>query len=300
MVAPVTWRDELAGAEWVHPAVVPQMDDVWARARTVTSDPLEYVGAGASSVVLRDGDRALKFGRWRAPTIYSMLETEGEFLADGHALDPEHVVRPRLFLADPLVLVKDYVPGRSFSWLPQTAQDWFVDFTMKLQAINWGPPEYKEDSFVRTDTGFVLVDGGHASRLCSRLVRWVEDWLDGARHPWSVGALDESFLAFLVRREVQEGCVTDESARRVLGRLGHSLVENARSYVSWIVYMADEKGKHLRDWEPATAQAATQMMENLRWQARSQTGVRFGVMRSRKKPLLEVRDGIVQPIRSRR
>lgn len=296
MVAPVTWQDELDGAQWVHPAVVGDMDDVWGRALSVSEGPLEYVGSGASAVVLLDGKRVLKVARKRHPVYYSLLETEGELLQDAHAIDPAHVVKPHAFLADPIILVKDYVEGRPFGWAPTVVHDHFRELASALEKINWGPPEFKDDSYVRTEAGgFVLVDGGHAARLCGRLVRWVEDWLDGARHPWTIGGLDKQFLSFLVRREIQVGCVKENAP--VLARLG-DYEPNAPSYVSWIVYEAGREGT-VREWEPATYQAAQQMFEMFRFQTRHEPGRSFGYRRSRKKPVLELRDGIVQRIKKK-
>lgn len=294
------WDEAIDGWEFVPPGVEEDMDDVWARAREISAAPLSYVGAGGSAVVLRAGDLALKVARRRRPVYYALLEAEYEWLETAHPLDPDHVVAPVAFLSEPIVLVKHYVEGRAYGWAESNVHQWWQKMAKAMEALDWGMPEFKDDSFVRTETGFVLVDAGYAHRLCGRLVEWVDGIVSGRRHAWSIGALDREFLAFLVRREATEGCVEPAVAAEFERRLG-GMKENP-SYRSWIVYEGDPRGPTGREWEPATPEAADAMRENLTFQAQRNLPERrlwYGVRVSRKRPVLELRDGIVQRVRKR-
>ena len=68
-------------AEYVPAAVLPEMPSVVERALAAGArPPLEYVGAGMTSVVFCTGDVAFKVGRRATPTLRRMLGEEAEWL----------------------------------------------------------------------------------------------------------------------------------------------------------------------------------------------------------------------------
>ena len=75
------WRDLVTDAEYVPAAVLPEMPSVVERALAAGArPPLEYVGAGMTSVVFCTGDVAFKVGRRATPTLRRMLGEEAEWL----------------------------------------------------------------------------------------------------------------------------------------------------------------------------------------------------------------------------
>lgn len=239
----MTWRDEIEGSQYVPAFAFPEMEDALARARAVGGERLSYVGIGMTGVVLREGEVSFKIGRTKDPTLFSLLETEYEWLLDAHRVDPKHVVRPLAWFPDEVVIVRDYVEGRPYGWAPREVGQHFDHLARQMVQLDWGMPEFKDDSYVRLgeapawltgeESDFVLVDGGMANRLCMRLVVWLEEWLDGERHPWTVGSLGKSTLAFLVRREVQEGCVDAKIGAALEARVAGSLIENRAIPNDW-------------------------------------------------------------------
>jgi hypothetical protein len=215
----VSWEDEIEGSQYVYSGARSEMADALARVRAVGAKSLSYVGVGMTALILRENEVAFKVGRDVTPVTYSWLEAEHEWLVDAHGVDPSHVVRPLGWFPDQLVLVHDYVEGRPFGWAPREVHDHWLELAKSMLPLDWGMPEYKDDSYVKTETGFVLVAATMANRLCGRLVAWLEEYLEGTRNPWTVGSLSHDTLAFLVRREVSEGCVDPAIGARLEARL---------------------------------------------------------------------------------
>ena len=89
----------------------------------------------------------------------------------------------------------------------------------RMAEHGWGPPEFKADSFIRTEQALVLVDAGMASRRGRTLVKFLREWLDGKRHPWSIGNDRASDLVFYVRIDMQDGLIPEATGMALLDEL---------------------------------------------------------------------------------
>lgn len=215
--------------EYVPSVVRPEVDDAVRRALAAgAKPPLEYVGAGMVGLVLKDQkNRAFKVARHVSPLHFELLEREYEWLRDAHRIDPERTVKPIRFDPENLVLIKEYVEGRPYGWAPGSVHQHFSELAKRMEKLDWGAPEFKDDSYIQTEDGFVLVDAGMAQRLCQRFVRWLREVLNGKRHSWSVGTHPED-LAFLLRREVIEGCVDEKTAEKLYPLIEQWVSKKAR------------------------------------------------------------------------
>lgn len=182
--------------------------------------PLTYVGAGATAYVFCDRRAAYKVAR--SEKAVQVLADEAEWLATASKL-PEvksHVAKFRRW--DPLhgVLVRECIRGSAGTWGRDAKIRAVWDAIQPVMlAAGWLMPEYKEDSFVFDRQGRAkLVDAGFASRIGNRLLRYVQDVLDGRRElPDGFDPLSD--LAFYVRRELGEPGLDERLAADLLERL---------------------------------------------------------------------------------
>jgi hypothetical protein len=209
------WEDLVVDYEYVHHVVRSNMPDLVGRAIAAGArPPLLYVGTGMTAVVLCDRQKhAFKIARQvPSPTV----EDEAEWLETASTVPGvyEHVApfiayHPRL-----TVLERECpVPGTGdetyhwrrghFLWdLHQSIRD-------RMEEHGWTAPEFKEDSYVFTAKGPILVDAGFAYRIGHRLLDYARDMLAGRRslrknESWSDLATD-------VHREIGITLTRDEA-----------------------------------------------------------------------------------------
>lgn len=177
--------------------------------------PLRYLGAGMTAIVFGDaegkGGRAYKVGRRpSSATNVRTLTTEAEWLADAQKVPAIRglVVRHVAFRPDLLVIVNREVPRES---RPAGRDFWAVHQTIAaaMKTRGWGQPEYKDDSYVWTAKGPVLVDASSTLRFGPRLLAYARDIAEG-RRPW----LDESLrdLLWELRMEASDGRISEQDA----------------------------------------------------------------------------------------
>ena len=222
------WYGALINPEAVHASIRTEMSGAVVRAAAVGSvGPYEYVGAGATGIVLRDQDGyALKVGRPYGAIVYGMLEAEYEWLRDAATIWPAAVAPVYAFDPASVIIVKAYVSGRPYGWAPGSVHDRHRDLCRRMERLEWGAPEFKDDSYICTADGPVLVDAGGASRLGNRLAAFVRDWMTGRRPAVSAKGLAD-MLPFLLRREVQEGALAAPVGEALIAALAaHGVVDD--------------------------------------------------------------------------
>jgi hypothetical protein len=152
--------------------------------------PLEFAGMGMTGTVLCDArGHAFKvprtYGR-RDYTNYVTITDEADWLATASKVPGvrEHVARFIAFHPETATIERECVQKTD-----EPRGTWGVDLGRlhsdigeKMKRAGWGPPEFKEDSYVETkDRGHVLVDAGFALRKWDRLADYVQDILDNRR-----------------------------------------------------------------------------------------------------------------------
>lgn len=184
--------------------------------------PLEYVGEGATSVVLCDARYAYKVAK-HARLAAMTLADEAEWLQTASQIPAVRKYVAKFQAWDPArgVIVRECVRGR-------VGNDWRDGEKLTLAwdamaphmlATGWGMPEFKGSSFVmENDSKPKLVDAGFVNRLSNRLIAYVEDVLDGRRERDKYE--DDSTFAFYIRRELGAKEKLDEArASKLLDRL---------------------------------------------------------------------------------
>jgi len=208
------WRDVIYNADDVHVAVRPEMDDVVRRALAAGADDaqLEYLGAGATGVVLCDGRRGFKVGRHpESDGSYRLFEAEAEFFQSAARVHGAgwRALRVERFDTVNLVIVRECVDGRPGVWADERRlYEIHDELRLLIEPLGWTQPEFKDDSYILAGDVWVLVDGGFTHRIGARLMRYAEDCLTGRRrHP-------ESYrdLAYALRMEVNRTLRADEIA----------------------------------------------------------------------------------------
>jgi hypothetical protein len=215
------WRTLVDDADYVPAIVTPEMPDVVRRGVAAgAKPPLEYVGAGMTSVVLCKGAVAYKIGRRSSSSLRRMLGDEAEWMATAGRVSGVRQYVPRLVRYDRenVVIVRGcpkrdpemtaYRYGEGRLW------DLHRDIEKKMLPHGWTAPEFKADSYVLTKKGPVLVDASMPARVGQVLLDYVREILSGRR------TTDErlSDLAFEVRREVGQ-TIDPADAKPVLDEL---------------------------------------------------------------------------------
>jgi hypothetical protein len=174
--------------------------------------PLEFMGMGATGIVLCSGDRAYKVARGleeRTRKIYvRSLADEAEWLATATEISE---VRP--YVATLIdwnkslgVITRECPAGRPGGWgASERVRAVFSKVEPYMLAAGWGMPELKEDSVVFTGQRAQIVDAGMATRISNRLASYIESVLEGRRQK-EPGDFEETLsdLAFYLRRELNE------------------------------------------------------------------------------------------------
>jgi hypothetical protein len=206
--------------EYVHPAVANEMPEIAERALDAgATPPLDYLGAGATAVVFCD-----KRGRgWKvARRVDSgVVADEAEWLRTAAKVAEVKKYVPRFYAwhaAQGTIERACVVADRENAWRwTRDLSDLHRRIEAEMVKHGWSAPEFKDDSYVITTNGPVLVDAGYANRLGHRLLRYVVDILEGRRPRRKYE--NNGTLAFYLRREVQEAALTQADVAPVLLRL---------------------------------------------------------------------------------
>lgn len=114
--------------------------------------------------------------------------------------------------------MKDKWYASSYGPKPLRLSDLHNEINRRMMPRGWSAPEFKDDSYVYSSRGPVLVDASMPHRLGRVLLRYERDLIAGRRIPGpherpSVGA-------FYVRREIgQNGGITERETQPVLDAL---------------------------------------------------------------------------------
>jgi hypothetical protein len=212
--------DEEALEDAAHPAVrgVVVEKALRAVAAGADEDSLYYVGAGAEGVVFADKyGRAYKVARpqWAAPP-FDGLRSEAEALA-ALADSPAAKYAARLYGFDPEhgVLVREMVEGRRGGWSDGTKlRRVHEEISEALREREITSPEYKEDSYILTDSGPKIVDVGFTQAIGKRAARKLRE------HIQHVRPTDDLFnLQFDISSTFSEGALSAEQALAMFDRL---------------------------------------------------------------------------------
>lgn len=196
-----------------------QVENAVRRVRQLTSRPLTAVGAGMTAIVLCD-DQGRAYKAARRPHATTAIEDEAEWLRTANQVPglKERVARFIHYDRERDILVRSCPqPVESAYRRRGKLHDLWKQIAARMQPYGWGPPEYKEDSFVITRSGPVLVDAGFALRLGRRQLAYVQDILAGRRKKppnerWSD-------LAFTLRQDVSDKRLRPEHVRPTIQRL---------------------------------------------------------------------------------
>lgn len=214
---------EVTGLESMPNFLLPELPDVTARALAVGAvPPLDYKGAGATSIVLCDA-RGIAFKTGRPPLHQSrrrLLTEEALWLQMAGQIPwvREHVARFYRFHPREAVIERECVPGKIGGWgYDRGINNVYQGIRDTMLQYGWTAPERKEDSFVLTrGRGWVLVDAGFVYRKGRMLVADVLNVLNGRRLIYD--EFDLNGLAFDLRWERGQS-VPEKVADRLLARL---------------------------------------------------------------------------------
>jgi len=217
----VTWERYVSDSEYVAKAVLPQMDDIVARAmKAGASPPLEYMGAGMTSVVFCTKTAAYKVARTLSPVNRHLLSEEMEWLQSARRVPfvRRHIAAVRMYFPALGVIVRDCARGKVGGWSQEgRLHEIHGQIEKHMIPVGWTAPEFKGDSYVMTSSGPKLVDASMPSRVGKNLLRYANELLDGRRAPWE----RPKDLAFEIRREIGQ-TLTHEEAAPTLERLAKS------------------------------------------------------------------------------
>lgn len=197
-----------------HPAVhdkIPGAVESAIESGADASD-LEYVGAGMEGIILGSGDRAYKVGRFRS------LQNEAEALESLQGTAAGDLV-PEFYSYDSgkNVIVREMVEGEPATWGTRNVREAYEAIAEELRGKDWTAPEYKEDSFIQTPDGrLLMVDIGLLNPTGEREVKQVETILTNAKSKEDVDLLDVSFS---IRNLLNEGHLSPDQAREMVGKI---------------------------------------------------------------------------------
>lgn len=187
----------------VHPFIRGEIDKYESRARAAgASGELDYVGAGGEGVVFCDTrGKAYKVGRGTRGE--QGMRDEAEWLAMAASIPNIKTHVPKFFRydADNDVIVRECLvvkEQREYRRKPRKLWELHHRVASVMATYGYGRPEFKDDSWVLTRRGPVLVDAGFAIRSGHPLVRDVLDAVNGRK---KLKPIDVKQLAFEVRHE---------------------------------------------------------------------------------------------------
>lgn len=182
---------------------------------------LTYVGAGAEGVTVCDEHgQAFKVGRTRSGAADGKhrLRDEAEWLmtASKIASIKQHVPRGVRYDATNDVIARECLVARSGS-RANSKRLWDLHQRMAaaIKPYGHGQPEYKNDAYVYTRRGPVLVDAGFAVKRGNKLVKEALDVANGRK---KMNAFQIKELAWELRMERGE-TIPEAVANKVLRRL---------------------------------------------------------------------------------
>lgn len=219
--------------EWKY--ISSEMEDAVQRAIAAGAQPpLEFIGAGMTGIVLceqRSGGRAFKVARKRSALF---LEDEAEWLAMANRIPGvrEHVARFYGYDAENFVVIRECARLKRTDWWKRSPKltDIHKRIGRLMEPYGWSAPEFKEDSYVSTARGPILVDASMPHRLGRNMVKFVLDVLAGRRY--QANRLERlQDLAYYVRREATEKAIPKEIANQVIWRIA----EKEPSATKWVI-----------------------------------------------------------------
>ena len=202
--------------ERAHPVIEPELDAAEERARAAGArGELTFIGAGAEGIVFCDeAERAFKVGRKG-----SSLRDEAAWLRAAARVPyaKDHVPRDVRYHAAQDVISRECLKPADGDYrrAPKKLFDTYKRMVEAMRPYGHGRPEYKEDSFIRTRRGLILVDAGYAPRHGRALV---QDALDVANGRVEASKQDINDLAFAIRWE-RGDTIPESIANRLLRRL---------------------------------------------------------------------------------
>jgi hypothetical protein len=211
------WRELTSGnvdhlARWVSE---PQIASAVSRAlRAGAIPPLDYQGAGASGIVFCDQrGRAFKVSRYVTDSAREFFAREAAYLRAAKASPRTAGMVPHVFSWRPdlVVIERECVRGEAPSW-----QEPWQDWHRSLSVSGWTKPEAKDDSWIVTEQGPVLVDAGYALRRGPALADHVEAVLTGRAQGYGESLKDMAWAIYVDRNQ---GWIHPERAAEVLAQL---------------------------------------------------------------------------------
>lgn len=213
---PVANRDLISSYVWG--IIESEFDEVVERAlRSSAEPPLTYIGTGMTAIVFCDAPgMAYKVARG-GPDERLRDEAEWLYAASGSSIR-DHVAGLFAYDADNDVILRECVTGAPGTWYKHgvVLRDLHDQIGQAMLPLGWTAPEFKEDSYVLSEAGPILVDASMAHRVGQRLLRYIEEVLAGRRRR-KKSESDET-LAFDVRMEIDRSLTAAEAAP-ILARL---------------------------------------------------------------------------------
>ena len=236
--AKMPWQEHVSDPYYVrnhgvYRHISDQLDDAVDRALAAGAvPPLEFVGAGMTGIVFCDANSTgYKVARHRSALF---LEDEAEWLDIANQIPGvrEHVARFIQYNPMNYVLVRECVRMKRTDWWkrPTKLLELHNRIGNIMEQYGWSAPEFKEDSYVSTVRGPVLVDASMPHRLGRNAARFALDVLEGRRHLANPHDRLRD-LAFYVRREVTAGALPRDIANRIIRRIA----EQDPSALEWLV-----------------------------------------------------------------
>jgi hypothetical protein len=210
-------------SDYVYKGAIEQMPDIVDRAlRAHAEPPLMYMGTGMTAVVICDRrGNAFKTARRMAPIDAVFLNDEAEWLQTASRVIGvrEHVAKFKAFYPN-LLVIKRECPVQSEDWWRHRGKEWDLHRLIEARMIphGWTAPEFKEDSYVITENGPILVDATMAHRVGKRLLRFTIELIRGGRLVERGSLSRPSDYAFYIRNELGR-TITEKAAAPVLHAL---------------------------------------------------------------------------------
>lgn len=200
------------------------IDAVDRALRAGARPPLHYLGAGMTAIVFGDKVRkAYKVGRHPNEDVAKrILGTEAEWLADAKKAAGLHgrVVKFEKFYPWPLLVIVNEEVRRSDNggYKPYGLDMWAFhqEIAKIMRKRDWSQPEFKEDSYIYSSNGPVLVDASSTHRLGKRLLAYARELIDGDR-PLNGERIDD--LQWSLRMDAGDKLISEEEAAEVSAEL---------------------------------------------------------------------------------